>query len=109
MNHQKNAESFLDDAECSFGEGSMGAGNQYVALAQTHAILAVAEQLRIGNLIALTNSGSNPTDDSAEWGQQDEVRRRAYMGLIYYMENDHLTTCPVLNPEIAEALGIEQQ
>jgi hypothetical protein len=108
MNHQKNAESFLDDAECSFGEGSMGAGNQYVALAQTHAILAVAEQLRIGNLIALTNAGSNPTDDSAEWGQQDEVRRRAYNGLIDFMEYDHLTTYPVLNPQVAEALGIEQ-
>lgn len=104
MNHQKNAESFLDDAECSFGEGSMGAGNQYVALAQTHALLAIAEQLRVGNLIAATNAGFY----AGHGEDQEEVRRRAYMGLVNYMEDGHLTTYPVLNPEVAEALGIEQ-
>ena len=103
MNHQKEAEQLLT----AVYDGTVYPDRD-IAVAQTHALLAVAEQLRIGNLIALTNSGSNPTDDSAEWGQQDEVRRRAYNGLVDFMENDRLTTYPVLNPEIAEALGIEQ-
>lgn len=105
MKHQKEAAKIANFVEnCGTDDESP----LNVSLAQTHALLSVAEQLRIGNLIALTNSGSNPTDDSAEWGQQDEVRRRAYNGLIDFMENDHLTTYPVLNPEVAEALGIEQ-
>ena len=105
MNHQKESEKIVNYVEnCGTDDES----TLNVALAQTHALLAVAEQLRIGNLIALTNAGSNPTDDSAEWGQDDEVRKRAYNGLIDFMEYDHLTTYPVLNPQVADALGIEQ-
>lgn len=96
MNHQEEAAKIIEQV------GSESDLN--VSLAQAHAILAVAEQLRVGNLISATNAGFY----AGRGEDQEEVRRRAYMGLVNYMENDHLTTYPVLNPEVAEVLGIEQ-
>ncbi len=88
MNHQTEAAKLIEQVK-DYGEvGSESDLN--VSLAQAHAILAVAEQLRIGNLIALgdphhLHDGSVPT--ATEWMDLED--------------------CPLL-PEIAEALGIEQ-
>lgn len=102
MNHQKEAAKIIEQVK-DYGEvGSESDLN--VSLAQAHALLAIAEQLRVGNLIAATNAGFY----AGHGEDQEEVRRRAYMGLVNYMEDGHLTTYPVLNPEVAEALGIEQ-
>ena len=102
MNHQTEAAKIIEEVE-DFGEvGSESDLN--VSIAQAHALLAIAEQLRVANLIAATDAGLYAGHDD----DQDEVRRCAYTGLVNYMENGHLTTYPVLDPEIAEALGIEQ-
>ena len=102
MNHQKDAAEIIEKVE---DYGKVGLESDLnVSLAQAHALLAIAEQLRVGNLIAATNAGSYAGHDE----DQEEVQRLAYMGLINYMEDDHLTTYPVLNPEVAETLGIEQ-
>ena len=51
MNHQKDAAKIIEQVE-NYGEvGSESDLN--VSIAQTHAILAVAEQLRVGNLISV--------------------------------------------------------
>lgn len=102
MNHQKEAERILDQMTGIEIRDTFAL--VMASVTQTHAILAVAEQLRIGNLIAATRAGGDLRDDE----MRNELIRRAYSGLIDFMENGHLTTYPVLTPEIAEALGIEQ-
>lgn len=71
-------------------------------VAQVHATLALAEQQRISNLIALANShhASEAYDDV------EEARRQAAYSLIAYKEFDPDTEYPILNPKIAAALGI---
>jgi hypothetical protein len=89
MNHQKEAAKIIEQVE-NYGEvGSESDLN--VSLAQTHAILAVAEQLRAANLIAL-------------WNAKDESNAAAI-----FDEGQELNwPWGILAAQIAETLGIEQ-
>ena len=68
---------------------SVEEGNTQLQLAQAYASIAIAEQLRIGNLIAL---GIICVDEIPETGER---------GLLYSNVDDTLQT-----PDIAEALGL---
>jgi hypothetical protein len=72
--------------------------------AQTHAILAVAEQLRIANLLAITRA--DPADAPTNTSMPDD----AFKALAEWVDHDD-PECggyPEWRPEVAEALGIEQ-
>ena len=103
MNHQKEAANIIEHVK-DYGEvGSESDLN--VALAQTHAILAVAEQLRIGNLIALTQV------DPGSVSQETELPSEVWSHLIGWNYEDDpagMNGRPEFLPQIAEALGIEQ-
>jgi len=88
MNHQKDAARIIEQVKDYGLVGSESDLN--VSLAQTHAILAIAEQLRIGNLIALATRAPMS-------GDGDGIRA------IYVDEDEY-----AIRPEVAEALGIEQ-
>lgn len=64
------------------------------SLAQSHALIAIAEQLRIGNLIALSNDPS--------YGGAAEDAESA----LWQIDDNRLTH---LQPDIAEALGIKEE
>lgn len=74
--------------------------------AQTHATLAVAEQLRIGNMIALAKLAGREED------AHEELAQVAYQALDQFIDwkmtsdDDAMT---FLAPDIAEALGIGGQ
>ena len=88
MNHQKEAEKIANFVEnCGTDDESP----LNVSLAQTHAILAVAEQLRAGNLIAIWNVG-HPANTAAIFDEDRELN----------------WPWGILAAQIAEALGIEQ-
>ena len=80
-----------------------GSPSEMLAGAQVHATLAVAEQLRIGNLIALANAShmSNSFDDT------EEAQRQSAYRLIAYRQLDPDDELPVVAPDIATALGID--
>lgn len=86
MNHQKEAKRLLDDVY----ETRQSDAQEILAYAQNHALLAVVEQLRIGNLIALATRAPMS-------GDGDGIRA------IYVDEDEY-----AIRPEVAEALGIEQ-
>lgn len=67
-----------------------------VALAQVEATLALAEQQRISNLIALAESGRTTVNGARQ------ALRALYDGSI-----DDGTARMFLRPEIAQALGVE--
>ena len=72
------------------------------AAAQVHATLALVEQQRIANLIALANAhhmGEN-YDDTVE------ASREAAYALIHYVQRDPDDEFPRIHPDIAAALGI---
>ena len=80
-----------------------GSPSDVLAGAQVHATLAIAEQLRIGNLIALANAShmSESFDDT------EEAQRQAAYKLIAYRKLDPDDELPVIAPDIAAALGID--
>lgn len=82
----KEAKSFLSDAEESAGTSN---GRVLNRLAQTHALIAVAEQLRIANVIQLMNVSEDT----------------ACIDAIYMTAQGGGWK---LRPEIAEVLGIEE-
>lgn len=86
MNHQKEAKRLLDDVY----ETRKSDAQEILAYAQNQALLAVVEQLRIGNLIALATRAPMS-------GDGDGIRA------IYVDEDEY-----AIRPEVAEALGIEQ-
>lgn len=86
MNHQKEAKRLLDDVY----ETRQSDAQEILAYAQNQALLAVVEQLRIGNLIALATRAPMS-------GDGDGIRA------IYVDEDEY-----AIRPEVAEALGIEQ-
>ena len=89
MNHQKEAAKIIEQVE-NYGEvGSESDLN--VSLAQTHAILAVAEQLRAANLIALGNAEYKSNADA-----------------IFDEDQELNWPLGILAAQISEALGIEQ-
>ena len=71
-------------------------------LAQAHATLALDEQQRIANLVALANAlhMSEAYDDTTE------ASREAAYALIEYVQIDPDDEHPVIHPDIAAALGI---
>ena len=80
-----------------------GSPSEMLAVAQVHATLAIVEQLRIGNLIALANAYhmGESFDDT------EEARREAAYKLIAYCRLDPDDELPVIAPDIAAALGID--
>ena len=82
----KEAKSFLSDAEESAGTSN---GRVLNHLAQTHALIAVAEQLRIANLVQLMIVSADTTCIDAIYTTVQGGRWK-------------------LRPGIAEALGIEE-
>lgn len=86
MNHQKEAKRLLDDVY----ETRQSDAQEILAYAQNQALLAVVEQLRIGNLIALATRAPMS-------GDGDGIR-------AIYVDDDEYA----IRPEVAEALGIEQ-
>ena len=80
-----------------------GSPSAAIAGAQVNATLAIVEQLRIGNLIALANAShmSESFDDT------EEAQRQAAYKLIAYRQLDPDDELPVIAPDIAAALGID--
>ena len=78
-------------------------GYEEADVAQVHATLAIVEQLRIGNIIALANAYhmGESFDDT------EEARREAAYKLIAYRQLDPDDELPVIAPDIAAALGID--
>ena len=71
-------------------------------VAQVHATLALAEQLRIGNLIALGYGGDEADCDQAR------ADARAALVSWHAHEDPEMGGWPEIRPEIAAALGIGQ-
>ena len=78
-----------------------GSPSDVLAGAQVHATLAIVEQLRIGNLIALGYGG-----DEADC---DQARADARAALVNWHahEDPEMGGWPEIRPEIAAALGID--
>ena len=78
-----------------------GSPSDVLAGAQVHATLAVVEQLRIGNIIALGYGDSDAGTDQA--------RSDARAALVDWLahEDPEMGCWPEIRPEIAAALGIE--
>ncbi|UXO93873.1 hypothetical protein Pan2_54 [Pseudanabaena phage Pan2] len=76
--------------------GSFDQTRDYLALAQVHATLALVEQQRIGNLIALSNSGLGPLMQAGDL---------ALLASVPHSEWPN-TNIEVLRPEIRQALGL---
>ena len=87
MNHQKESERLL----IAVYEGTLYPDRD-IAATQTHALLAVADQLRAANLIAL-------------WNAKDESNAAA----IFDEDQELNWPWGILAAQIAEAMGIEQQ
>ena len=79
-----------------------GSPSEMLAGAQVHATLAIVEQLRIGNLIALGYGG-----DEADC---DQARADARAALVNWHahEDPEMGGWPEIRPDIAAALGIDQ-
>lgn len=86
MNHKKEAERLYDEVYRPRDPDAM----ELLAAIQAKATLAVAEQLRLANLIALATRAPMS-------GDGDGIRA------IYVDEDEY-----AIRPEVAEALGIEQ-
>ena len=80
-----------------------GSPSEMLAGAQVHATLAVAEQLRISNLIALGYGG-----DEADC---DQARADARVALVEWHahEDPDMGGWPEIRPDIAAALGIDDK
>ena len=98
IDHAAEAQRFLAKSTSAWGSPS-----DVLAGAQVHATLAIVEQLRIGNLIALANAShmGESFDDT------EEARREAAYKLIAYCRVDPDDEFPVIAPDIAAALGID--
>ena len=76
--------------------------SEMLAGAQVNATLAIVEQLRIGNLIALGGYGDSEAST-------DQARSDARAALVEWHahEDPEMGGWPEIRPEIAAALGIE--
>jgi hypothetical protein len=101
-NHKEKADAFLEMAVSKKFERSP-AGSAAAALAismgQVHATLALVEQQRIANMIALENQRIRKTKNQGHYYGSD----------LLYDEPSTLYGNWELRPEIAAALGIEQK
>ena len=77
--------------------------DEEASVAQVHATLAIVEQLRIGNLIALGYGG-----DEADC---DQARADARAALVNWHahEDPEMGGWPEIRPDIAAALGIDDK
>ena len=78
-----------------------GSPSEMLAGAQVHATLAIAEQLRIGNLIALGYGGDEANCDQAR------ADARAALVNWHAHEDPEMGGWPEIRPDIAAALGID--
>ena len=78
-----------------------GYPSEMLARAQIHATLAIVEQLRIGNLIALGYGGDEADCDQAR------ADARAVFVNWHAHEDPEMGGWPEIRPEIAAALGID--
>ena len=78
-----------------------GYPSEMLARAQIHATLAIVEQLRIGNLIALGYGGDEANCDQAR------ADARAALVNWHAHEDPEMGGWPEIRPEIAAALGID--
>ena len=105
INHVAKACLYIEWAtEWQRGVGSTAATETTHALiAQTHATLALVEQQRIANLIALANAhhASKSYDDF------EVARHAAVYALIDYRWHGPDDVRPIVHPNISAALGIE--
>ena len=94
IDHAAQSEGIVECAVSRFGEKMITESNLVakMAVAQVHATLALAEQQRIANLIALIN-----TDQGGCLGTS------AYGALVVMSSDRHRT---FIDPDIAAALGI---
>ena len=80
-----------------------GSPSDVLAGAQVNATLAIVEQLRIGNLIALGGYG-----DSEAGTDQARSDARAALVEWHAHEDPEMGGWPEIRPDIAAALGIDQ-
>ena len=97
IDHAAEAQRFLAKSTSVWGSPS-----DVLAGAQVHATLAIVEQLRIGNLIALGGYG-----DSEAGTDQARSDARAALVEWHAHEDPEMGGWPEIRPEIAAALGIE--
>ena len=97
IDHAAEAQRFLAKSTSVWGSPS-----DVLAGAQVHATLAIVEQLRIGNLIALGGYGDSEAGT-------DQARSDARVALVEWHahEDPEMGGWPEIRPEIAAALGIE--
>ena len=77
-----------------------GSPSELLAAAQVNATLAIVEQLRIGNLIALGYGGEADCDQARSDARAALVNWHAH-------EDPEMGGWPEIRPEIAAALGVE--
>jgi hypothetical protein len=99
MNNIEEAKSVLN---MLYGEQTvpLDRANVHAQVSQAQALIAIAEQLRISNLIALANSGE--VFNSADRAYQ-ELENPEIVGVGILSRN-----IGSLRPDIAEALGIKE-
>lgn len=100
MSHKTEAEAALASTEGLVSLGLMDTpelAQAAVGAAQAHALLAVADQLRLANLIALTDYGWRGVD-------VEDVARAA---LTERFTNEDSQRDHRLRPEIADLLGVK--
>ena len=96
IDHAAEAQRFLAKSTSVWGSPS-----EVLAGAQVHATLAIAEQLRISNLIALGYGGDEANCDQAR------ADARAALVNWHAHEDPEMGGWPEIRPEIAAALGID--
>ena len=110
IDHAAKAEEWLADAKRA--EVSLAEAGAFTAIAQVHATLAVAEQLRIRNLIDLAQMRSEVNEVE---GQAESLASEALWALTEMrpVENQSAFEAmsgpdeyPAIRPEIKKALGL---
>lgn len=96
--HEQQAKYWLNDATAEYRKGNAKSADLCVGRAQVEATLALAEQQRVANLIALARYAVEQYGNYAPTG----ANLRA---LFTPPETEHGNLS--LNPEIAQALGVE--
>lgn len=94
--HVKSAKKWLNDAPVEYRKGNNQRASLCVGIAQVEATLALAEQQRIANLIALAESGRTTVNGA-----------RQALGALYDGSIEDGTAHMLLRSEIAQALGVE--
>lgn len=95
--HEQQAKYWLNDASAEYRNGNAKRAGLCVGMAQVEATLALAEQQRIANLIALTRYAVEQYENYAPIGANLPA---------LFTPPETVQGNMTLNPEIAQALGI---